>query len=235
MVSERGTVDQRPFRRLDGTKTTAGAITERGKQTHRLAPRRIHLRCASLSFLGQRTSKRKAACVSCVSQLPCIACAPGQFAARPIEMRAALAVITDASEVLSRLLAGSHSTVAGRLARAFRNIGRDQIADNIIASMRAAGFTVNEIDPFKDIPAIAFPARETSPYVNRLRMMWETMRGSIVQVFPAPPGTKADAPTYLKQVDAIYVTDAYHSLSIEGYRVNTELIERVRAGTSEPR
>jgi len=163
-----------------------------------------------------------------------IACAPGQFAARPIEMRAALAVITDASDVLSRLLAGAHSTVAGRLAGAFRNIGRDQIADNIIASMRAAGFTVNEMDPFKDKPAIFFPARETSPYVSRLRMMWETMREAIAQVFPAPPGTNADVPSYLKEVDAIYVTDAYHSLSIEGYRVNTELIERVRAGTWNP-
>jgi hypothetical protein len=149
-------------------------------------------------------------------------------------MRAALAVVTDASEVLSRLLAGGHSTVAGRLAGAFRNIGRDQTADNIIANMRAAGFTVNEIDPFKDKPAISFPARETSPYVNRLRMMWEKMREPIVQVFPVPPGTKADVSSYLKEVDAIYVTDAYHSLSIEGYRVNTELIERVRAGTWNP-
>ena len=84
-----------------------------------------------------------------------IGCATSHFAARPIEMRAALALITDASEVLSRLLAGAHSTVAGRLAGAFRNIGRDQIADNIVASMRAAGFTVNEIDPFKDKPTIS--------------------------------------------------------------------------------
>jgi len=30
-----------------------------------------------------------------------IACAPNHFAARPIEIRAALALITDASEVLS--------------------------------------------------------------------------------------------------------------------------------------
>src|SRR5207237_4910316 len=88
-----------------------------------------------------------------------IACAPSQFAARPIEMRAALAVVTDASEVLSRLLAGAHSTVAGRLAGAFRNLARDQIADTIIANMRAAGFTVNETNPFGDNTANSFPAR----------------------------------------------------------------------------
>jgi hypothetical protein len=163
-----------------------------------------------------------------------IGCATSHFAARPIEMRAALALITDASEVLSRLLAGAHSTVAGRLAGALRNIGRDQIADNIIASMRAAGFTVNESDPFKDKPVIPFSARETSPYVNRLRMMWEKMREPTVQIFPAPSGAKADVSSYLKEVDAIYVTDAYHSLSIEGYRVSAELIERVRAGAWNP-
>ena len=89
--------------------------------------------------------------------------------------------------------------MAGRLAGAFRNIGRDQIADNIVASMRAAGFTVNEIDPFKDKPAVSFPARETSPYVNRLRMMWEKMREPIVQIFPAPPDAKADVPPTSKR------------------------------------
>ena len=36
---------------------------------------------------------------------------------------------------------------------------------------------------------------------------------------------------YLKDVDAIYVTDAYHSLSIERYKVTPELIERVSSGT----
>ena len=32
----------------------------------------------------------------------------------------------------------------------------------------------------------------------------------------------------------MYVNDAYHSLSIEGYRVSPELIERVRSGTWNP-
>ena len=163
-----------------------------------------------------------------------IGCGPGEFAAHPIEMRAALAMLADASDVLSRLLAGGHSTVAGRLAGAFRNIGRTRIADRIVQAMRAGGYTVNETDPFEDKPAITFGARETSPYVNRMRMMWAKMREPILQVFPAPPGLPADIAAYLKQVDDLYVTDAYHSLSIEGYRVSAELIERVRAGTWNP-
>jgi len=35
----------------------------------------------------------------------------------------------------------------------------------------------------------------------------------------------------MKEVEDIYVTDAYHSLSIEKYRVTPELIERVKSGT----
>ena len=128
-----------------------------------------------------------------------IACAPGQFADRSIEMRAALAMITDASDVLSRLLAGGHSKVAGRLAGAFRNIGRDQIADNIVETMRVAGFTVNEGDPFQDKPVTAFAPRETSPYVNRLRMMWEEMRDPPAAAQLPPPLVGANSST----VDAV--------------------------------
>jgi hypothetical protein len=35
-------------------------------------------------------------------------------------------------------------------------------------------------------------------------------------------------------VDEIYQSDAYHSLSIEGYQVSTALVERVRSGSWDP-
>ena len=38
----------------------------------------------------------------------------------------------------------------------------------------------------------------------------------------------------MRFVDEIYQSDAYHSLSIEGYSVSAELIERVRAGNWDP-
>jgi hypothetical protein len=60
------------------------------------------------------------------------------------------------------------------------------------------------------------------------------MREAIIDAFPTPPGIPNDKATYLKQVDEIYVTDAYHSLSIEGYPVTPDLIERVRSGDWNP-
>ena len=163
-----------------------------------------------------------------------VGCGPSEFTARPIQMRAALAMVPDASDVLKPLLEGGHSKIAGRLAGAFRNIGRGQIADRIVETMRAANYTVQETDPFADTAGVTFAPRGTSPHVIRLRLMWEKMREPILQHFPAPPGLPEDPAAYLKQVEHAYVSDAYHSLSIEGYRVSEDLIERVRAGSWNP-
>jgi hypothetical protein len=38
----------------------------------------------------------------------------------------------------------------------------------------------------------------------------------------------------MQPVEQVYLTDAYHSLSIEGCRVSAELIERVRSGAWSP-
>ena len=162
-----------------------------------------------------------------------LAVSPTHFQAQPIVVRAALGAISDASAVLSRLLEGGHSTVAARLAGGFRDIGRPAIADNIVATMRAAGYTVNETDPFKGLPPMAFPLRETSPYVNRMRMTWDRMRADVLENFPSPP-KQVESASYLQHLDEVYVNDAYNSLSIEGYRVTPALIERVRSGDWNP-
>jgi Fic family protein len=66
--------------------------------------------------------------------------------------------------------------------------------------------------------------------------MWQAMRDPVIEVFPDPPGLpKAKyRDAYLKRISEAYVLDAYHSLSIEGYRVSPGLIERVRSGKWNP-
>ncbi|GGN15264.1 MULTISPECIES: Fic family protein [Marinomonas] len=163
-----------------------------------------------------------------------IACSKQSFTQKPTDMRAALSMISDASDVLEQLLEGGHSAIAGRLAGAFRNIGRNQIADDILSTMRAAGYDLRESDPFEYQSSLSFSRREQSPYVNRLRLMWQDMRETVIEHFPAPPSRTVDKTAYMKRVEDVYVTDAYHSLSIEGYRVTPELINRVRAGDWNP-
>jgi hypothetical protein len=51
----------------------------------------------------------------------------------------------------------------------------------------------------------------------------------IIGQFPKAPGLTRNINAYMKRVEDAYVTDVYHSLSIEGYRVTPQLIERVRS------
>ena len=163
-----------------------------------------------------------------------IACAPSYFAQNPTDIRAALAMVKDASGLLAQLLEGGHSTIAGRLAGAFRNIGRDRIADDIVKAMTAAGYPIRENDPFAESSPLILSQRELSPYVNRIRLLWQAMRQPIIENFPVSPGLPRDIEQYLHRVDDVYVTDAYHSLSIEGYRVTPELLDKVRTATWNP-
>ncbi|MFQ5972879.1 MAG: Fic family protein, partial [Alphaproteobacteria bacterium] len=73
-----------------------------------------------------------------------------------------------------------------------------------------------------------------APIVARLRALWESFRDPVIETFPATPGLPRDRDAYLRFMDEIYRSDAYHSLSIEGYRVTPELIERVRSGAWGP-
>jgi hypothetical protein len=159
---------------------------------------------------------------------------PAFFAQHPIDARTALATVSDASDVVRRLLEGGHSAIAGRLSSAFRNIGRERIADDIVKAMRAAGYDIREQDPFENRIDLNLPRREPSPYAGRIRLMWQQMREAVIEQFPQSPGSTNDIDAYLQRVEAAYVTDAYNSLSIEGYRVSVELIDRVRKGNWNP-
>ncbi len=153
----------------------------------------------------------------------------GFFKSNPIETQVVLASMRDSTDLLRRLLDGGHSVVAGRLAGALRRIGRLEIADEIVTTMKAATYEIRETDPFADRAPFAPPAA-VHPIVGRLNAMWESMRGRVVEALPPPPGLPQDREPYMRFVDDIYQNDAYHSLSIEGYSVSMELIERVRAG-----
>jgi fido (protein-threonine AMPylation protein) len=163
-----------------------------------------------------------------------IEASPRFFLHHATDARAALAMIRDASDLLARLLDGGHSTIAGRLAGAFRNSGRGALADEVARTMSAAGYALRETDPFTDRPAVALSFLETSPYVNRIRILWQKMRDPVIESFPEAPGLPRNRAAYMKRVEEAYVTDAYHSLSIEGYRVTPELIRKVRSGRWNP-
>jgi Fic family protein len=56
----------------------------------------------------------------------------------------------------------------------------------------------------------------------------------VIAHFPQAPGLLQNAHEYMVQIDEKYAQDAYNSLSIEGYQVSKELIERVMDGFWSP-
>lgn len=161
--------------------------------------------------------------------------APEPFFARsPIEAQVVLAGVRDASDVLRLLLNGGHTAKAGHLAGAFHRMGRPEIADEIVSTMKSAGYDVRESDPFSAQHTFGVLPATTSPIVGRMQAMWEAMRGGVIASFPKAPGLPKNKKEYLHAVDDIYKSDAYHSLSIEGYTVSAALIERVQQGDWNP-
>ncbi len=160
---------------------------------------------------------------------------PEDFFARcPIETQVVAASIREPSQLLSRLLEGGHATIAGRLAGLLRRLGQPAIADEILATMKAADHDVREADPLDADCVISPPAPSTPPIAARLRTIWAAARGTVRAEFPAAAGLPKDHDAYLKTLDDVYKIDAYHSLSIEGYQVTPELIERVATGDWDP-
>lgn len=102
-------------------------------------------------------------------QTALIYCSTSTYKHNPIDARTGLSLIRDASEVLPILLEKGHSTYAGRLAGAFRNIQRDQISDQIMETLKQAGYDVREEDPFETKLELKLSSRDRSPYLNRIK------------------------------------------------------------------
>lgn len=151
--------------------------------------------------------------------------------------RIALASAQDVSELLRPLLDGGHAHVAGRLAGAMRAIGRADVAVEIASAIGAARTEVKEVKEYRpfDVAPTPLPAsRAESPYGQRLRLMPQQMRQRVIDEFPAPDAAPLGVEATLESVEQRYASDTYHSLSIEGYRVTPELIEKVRKGQWPP-
>ncbi len=190
------------------------------------------LRRPSMPPLADRTARGG---LNLLTPAAALVRAPEAFFIRhPAHAKTVLSGFRDAADVLERLLDGGHSVVAGRLAGAFRQAGRPAVADDILRAMRGLGYDVRESNPLASARTPPPPPSATSPTAVLLGSLWEECRGPVIAAFPAPPGLPREPDAYLSSVDAAYQRDAYHSLSIEGYRVTPELIMRVRAGGWDP-
>ena len=156
------------------------------------------------------------------------------FMRNPIETQVALSSLADAADVLRHLLDGGRTVKAGQIAGVLRRIGRPEMAEEIVRTMKRAGYDARESDPFAPQQTFLTLPLAVSPIVGRMQAMWAATRAIVIKNFPKTPGLPKDKKEYLRFVDDIYESDAYHSLSIEGYSVTPVLIERVQWGDWDP-
>jgi len=156
------------------------------------------------------------------------------FAAHPVAAQVVVGNIREPSELLSRLLEGGHAAISGRLAGAFRRLGHGAIADEIVATMKAADHDVRETDPFEAAAVPLAPRSVVSPIVARLQTLWAASREVVHAEFSRQRRRPGDPGVSMRRIGDVYQLDAYHSLSIEGYQVTPDLIERVATGAWDP-
>lgn len=154
---------------------------------------------------------------------------PNVWQADTLTMQLALGMLKDASTLNRILLDGDHTTIAGRLAGALRAVDRVELADNVLKTMRSAGHTIVEQNPF-ETPVQSARSLPESPYCARIKAMWQMMRKQVLQSWTTQVRPQASSKAYMDEAEVRYLADAYHSLSIEGYQVTPEMIDRVRTG-----
>jgi Fic/DOC family len=161
------------------------------------------------------------------------AASPTLWTGAPLDVLAVLGSIRSTSQLLSPLLRDANVAAAGRIAGALAKIGRQKDADDIVKTMAGAGYQVRTVDPLER-PVPMQISRPALPVVTRTKLLWTGLRDQVLQEFTDPPRIINDREAYMASVDELYVSDAYHSLSIEGYHVTEELIERVKSGNWNP-
>lgn len=173
-----------------------------------------------------------------VMSLPLALCrlSPAYFRSKPLNIEIALRSLNSVSDLSRVLLENGLVTSASRLAGAFEALGEKRNAKQITEDMTAAGYELESQNPFeKHTPLLTNSNRIRSPYVGRVLALWKKMRTDIIEIFPQAPGlVPKENKNFINLIRERYTQDAYHSLSIEGYEVSKELIEKIQKGDWSP-
>lgn len=159
---------------------------------------------------------------------------PTYFLLHPREAEIALQSINDSSDLIRTIIQNNFKTAAGRLIGAYRFLNNEQMATQIKNSLLSVGILVTEENPFKHEIALIQGEGFKSPYVARIHSMWAEFRPFVIAHFPSSTGLSNNSEKYLAKVSELYSQDAYNSLSIEGYKVTQELLNRVKNNDWNP-
>jgi hypothetical protein len=138
------------------------------------------------------------------------------------------------AEVSRNLLKMEAIAPAERLIGAFLHLKENSKANQIQKDLEAAGYKITPTNPFDSYRPQLIGQKFISPHAGRIKMKWSLMREAIIKMMPTEPGIGGDQSKTIAVIWESYKQDAYHSLSIEGYHVTEELIEKIENGLWDP-
>ncbi len=159
--------------------------------------------------------------------------APTYFEKNPQSAEIALRLIQTSDQLLKPILEHGFKNAAARLIGAYRFLGDERMASQINSSLEKEGMRVQPENPFIHVEPLT-TSRTRSPYMARIIAMWKSYRAVVIENFPKPSGMSKDKQHCIASIEENYKRDAYNSLSIEGFDVDEELIERVRNNQWNP-
>lgn len=163
---------------------------------------------------------------------------PQFFKFKQKEAELALSQIKDPSSLIRVLLQEDRmETAAGRIVGALRFLDRVDDADRIKSTYETATLKyVQVVNPFEENAKQLIFSKEKSSSALRIEAMWHEYRDTVANIgkylIPKSSVIKKDI---IQEMDEKYKNDAYHSLSIEGYKVTVELIDKVASGGWNPK
>jgi hypothetical protein len=157
------------------------------------------------------------------------------FRERMSDVQTALLALPNASPLSRALLEQRLKPPAERVIKAYLLNGQKVNAHNILADFKMAGIELNVENICLDHSSVG--SFRTTMYAHhrvRITLLWNQMRTVVLSVKPQKREMVSSG-SILKELDSkLYQRDAYNSLSIEGYQVSDELIEKIAKGDWNP-
>jgi hypothetical protein len=171
-----------------------------------------------------------------VMTLPLALCriSASYFQKNPKDAEIALRLVKTPSDLTQIILKYNFKSSAQRLIGAYDFLGNKELVDDLVRDFAELGWKLKGENPFTEDKPLLLSLRLQSPYVARILSLWREFRETVIKHFPKEKGIPKKPETYLAQVKELYEKDAYNSLSIEGYQVDEELIEKVQNNKWSP-
>jgi len=159
------------------------------------------------------------------------------FQKHPVSMQIALRA-AELDKLAEALLRSKNLASASRIIGAYDALEMRSEAKKLEAIIGSAFGPVKVRNPFLVPPVILASGKKENASARRIRIIWQQMREEVIAGFSSIKTAfdfhSRSLDETLAEIDEVYVHDAYHSLSIEGYAVTPELIEKVSSGDWSP-